>query len=167
MKIIIFKNQANEISFISFAPEMFDHESKTRKDLAASGVIFQSDKEIYDWVASKSVPENVYYDVIDQSILPSDSSFMPSVQYDFTKKKIAIDIVKARSIHLNYLRTLRNQKFIDLGFPYRLNEELESAVISEEMRSKLIELRDMSKNLDLSKAKTIDELKAIIPDYLK
>lgn len=84
----------------------------------------------------------------------------------FRGGKIEFDMDEARAIHLQRIRNKRNQKFIELGFPQRLNQELEEAILSTETKKKLQKLRDIPQNFDLKKFKTAEELKEAWPKEL-
>ncbi len=64
------------------------------------------------------------------------------------------------------IREARKLAFIDLGFPHKLNAELETTILSQETRDKLQELRNLPQTLDLSKVSTPEELSAIWPTLL-
>jgi hypothetical protein len=62
-------------------------------------------------------------------------------------EKINIDMTKAKDIALTRLRDMRQESFVELGFPNKLNPDLEEAVIPLETRTKLQELRDVTEPL--------------------
>jgi len=74
---------------------------------------------------------------------------------------ISIDMEKAKAIQMANIRVARNSQFIQLGFPTRLNPELEAAIISKPTQEALQALRDIPQTVNLSVATTPDELKII------
>lgn len=127
-------------------------------------VIFPTNEISLEDVINKDVPRGYSYLVIEkEALLPLRSLS----SWEMNNGNIHINMDKAKSSYIDELRIVREQKFIDLGFPYRLDPSLESSIIPDETRNKLKELRDFPKNIDLSSAKTIDELYAIIPECLR
>lgn len=61
--------------------------------------------------------------------------------------KINIDMTKAKDIALTRLRGMRQECFIELGFPIRLDPAVEEAIVPVETRTKLQELRDVTEPL--------------------
>ncbi len=118
-------------------------------------------------IAEKDVPEGLEYRIIDIDKLPTDRTFRNAWTDDNPTETIDVHMNKARIIHMARIRQARAQKFIDMGFPNKLHPELETGIISKETRDKLQTLRDIPQNLDLSKASTPEELKAIWPEELK
>ena len=95
---------------------------------------------------------------------PNDEDGYFHEAYDHSQEQgVFVDMEKAKVLHINKLREIRKQKFIDLGFPHKLNPQLEDAILDESIKSKLKELRDFPQNLDLSNVNDHNELKNIIP----
>lgn len=65
---------------------------------------------------------------------------------------IDIDLVKAKELKLSQMRIQRQKKFEDLGFPQKLNPEVENAIVSPEIKAKLQALRDVTEPLKALKA---------------
>ncbi len=80
---------------------------------------------------------------------------------------LEVDMQKARIIHLARIRAARQEKFIEMGFPYKLDSNLEIAIIPLSTRNKLNLLRNIPAVIDLLKATTPLELKAVWPQELK
>ena len=122
------------------------------------------DEEIGKWAQSYPVKHD-YYTLEDR--LPDDDGYFHDA-YDHNRELgCYVDMPKARIVHMNELRKLRQQKFIALGFPYRLNADVENAVVDAATKKLLQDLRDIPQTYDLSKAKDHKELRAMIPDLLK
>lgn len=117
-------------------------------------------------VATKDVPKGLEYRIIDKSLLPQDRYFRNAWTDDNPTDTVDIDMEKARSIHMDKIRKARDKKFKEMGFPVKLDTDLEAAVIPKQTRDKLQALRDIPQTLDLSVAQTPEELKAIMPEEL-
>lgn len=63
------------------------------------------------------------------------------------QSRIDIDCSKAKEIQLRRLRIKREKAFSDLGFPTKLNPELEDRILSPSTKAKLKELRDVTEPL--------------------
>ena len=87
--------------------------------------------------------------------------------WKMNKKKIEIDMDGAKSIHMDRIRKARAEKFTALGFPVKLDPDLEKTIIPDATQKKLKALRDLPKNTDLKKFKAPEELKAFWPKELK
>ncbi len=81
--------------------------------------------------------------------------------------EITIDMEKARLIQMDNIRKVRADKFIEMGFPYQLDANLELAIIPEETRIQLQNLRDITATFDLNVAQTPEQLKNLFPEELK
>lgn len=123
-----------------------------------------------DEIVAAVVPEGDEYMEIDTVDIPTDRTFRAALTPDYVAGTVDIDIVQARVIHVDNLRVIRTQKFIDLGFPARLDSELEASIISQATRDTLDGLRDFPADAtfisDIAATTTTDELKAVIPTVL-
>ncbi len=79
---------------------------------------------------------------------------------------IKVNMDKARAIHMDRIREARQIKFEELGFPKKINAEVEAVFVSEELRNQLQELRDIPQTFDLNQARTPEELKLLWPEQL-
>ena len=84
---------------------------------------------------------------IDDADLPSTREFRNAWCDVTPESRIDIDLERAKTIKLDQMRKERQKKFEELGFPTRLNPELEAAIISQETRDKLKDLRDATEPL--------------------
>lgn len=113
-------------------------------------------------IAAKDVPEGCAWHIIEE--IPNDTTYRNA--WFNNEGVIDINIEKAKDIHLENIRNARAEKFISLGFPYKLDSDLEAAIIPKEKRDILQALRDISQNLDLSDITTVEELKNTWPEGL-
>jgi hypothetical protein len=106
-----------------------------------------TDTEYEDHVRSVSLPEGVVYRYVDDHDIPSSREFR-NAWCDVTQEsRIDIDLTKAKDIQLSKMRAERQKKFEELGFPYKLDSQLEEAIISKDTRDKLQSLRDATEPL--------------------
>lgn len=110
--------------------------------------------------------EYVSHRVVDDSQIPEDSYFFEAWTDDYDTDTVDVDMTKAQNIHMGKIRAARSLKFEELGFPTKLDADLEAAIIPESTRATLQTLRDIPQNIDLTVATTPDELKAIWPEEL-
>ncbi len=110
-------------------------------------------------------PDYINYILMNDYFVPTDRYFREAWKHE--TGNIAVNMDKAKNIHLDKLRDIRSQKFIDLGFPQRLNPQVENAILDETTKAKLKELRDFPQTLDLTNVHNPDQLKNIIPECLK
>jgi hypothetical protein len=165
-KIIVYKNEDGSCGIVHPVEDMFLSDSKTRMLLRSKGIDFKNDEEVVAWVAGKDVPNNRPYRITDKSNIPSDRIFRDAWTDDNTTETVDVDLGKAKVIHLNNLRVLRQKEFEKLGFASKPNPDIE-ALLSQEVRDKLQVLRDIPQTINLDQAQTVDELKALVPDILK
>jgi len=116
---------------------------------------------------NETAPSKSIYHQLEDRFPNDDNSYFFDV-YDHSKDLgVFINMDKAKIFHVNKLRDIRAKKFIDLGFPNKLNQQLEDAIVDSDTKAKLKELRDFPQKLDLSKVTDPDVLRNIIPDCLK
>jgi hypothetical protein len=89
----------------------------------------------------------VSHRIIDDSKIPQDRVFRDAWTDEYNTTTIDIHASKAKEIALTKLRNARQKKFEALGFPIRLSPEIEAAILSEETKTQLKELRDVTEPL--------------------
>lgn len=111
-------------------------------------------------IIAKDVPAGIPYEVVDDSVIPSDRTFRNAWRHD-----LQVDIQKAKEITKNRLRAERAPLLNDLDI-MQLKEVAKQATMPEPDHTRLIEiesqkqiLRDCTKKVDL--CKTVEELKAV------
>lgn len=132
-----------------------------KKEDGTCGIITPSPKALLgttiNSIAKKDVPLGLEYRIVDDIHIPSDRVFRNAWTDDNDTLTIDIDMPKARIIHMDNLRYLRDEKLKLLDI-----DQLKGADVSVIKKK----LRDLPLNIDLSIAKTPEELKAIIPTIL-
>lgn len=150
-KIILFTRPDGGVSVLHPTPETLSK--------------FGTEDEAIAHVRSKSVPTDATeIKVIDESALPANRKFRDAwVSGD---AEAAVDMAKARVIHMNRIREVRNDelKKEDINFQRALESEDASAKTS--VANKKQALRDIPQTFDLSGASTSDELDALWPEDL-
>jgi hypothetical protein len=121
-----------------------------------------TDEQYEQHVWQKSIPEDAITPTsIADSGIPTDREFRDAWVQNGGIINIKMDIVIP--IHMNRIREMRQKKFEEMGFPQRLNPQVEAAILDEPTRTELQRLRDIPQTLDLTVAKTPDEIKALWP----
>jgi hypothetical protein len=164
-KIICYMHEEGTLAIVTPCAELFDKLSRHRAHFDKHHPGIDTDEQLLHYIAKKDIPEGQEYFILDKSALPEDRYFRNAWKHDNGSIKIHMD--KAKSIHLNKLRDIRSQKFIDLGFPQQLNPQVENAILGDDLKATLKELRDFPQNMDLSSVSDPDTLKSLIPDCLK
>jgi hypothetical protein len=142
----------------------------TRPDGGLSVVIPYASRSIAEVIARDVPKDATGVTMHDVSEIPSDRSFRDAWQQHPTQV-VSVDMSKARAIHLTRLRAARNAKLnaMDAANTSVLKRvaagsatDSERQTVAELELQKQI-LRDSPAGLDLSRATTVDELKAIWP----
>lgn len=194
-KRIIFKNPDGSCGVIAPAPEYVELFKKIYFKLSNEDVVPEDLYiDIYESIARKDVPFDDIYEgtgqfaiddegnsyevqrfkeikqrawrIVNVDKIPFDRTFRNAWTDDNPTETVDVDMVKAKDIHMEKIKKAREEKFLEMGFPVKLNPELEEATISKETKDKLKALRDIPQKLDLSKADTPEKLKAIWPEQL-
>jgi hypothetical protein len=108
-----------------------------------------------DEVASKDVPPNTPYKILNRSELPQDRAFRNAWELNDT---VEINLEKAKEIHKNNIRAARNPLLAELDIQFQ--RALESGSDTSEIVAKKIALRDATIDAKISLATTPEELKA-------
>jgi len=80
---------------------------------------------------------------------------------------IRVNMTKARNIHKEHLRRLREPKFADLDKAFMLAIENDDKAAQKEIAKQKKALRDVTNDPATEAAQTPEELKAVVPDVLK
>lgn len=110
-------------------------------------------------IAEKDVPPGKPYQIVEDSVVPSDRTFRNAWEKDDVAIKVNMD--KAKIIHMDRIREVRDKelKFLDINI--LLLEDMEQPVVDQRKRRQT--LRDLPATFDLTKATTPDELKTLWP----
>ena len=99
---------------------------------------------------------------IEATEIPVDRYFRDALRLDLTT-----DMVKAREIHRENLRRLRQPKLEALDVEYQRADEQGDTALKAKIAVKKQALRDVTADPEIETATTPDELKAVMPAALK
>lgn len=125
----------------------------------------ESEEETIIRCAKMSLPAGADYFIISESDIPEDK-FLRDAWHVTDEGVVKVNMEAGEETVLGIIRELRKHAFIKMGFPYKLDPELEAAVINEETRAKLQWLRDLPSSLDFTNVKTEEDLKRLVPAEL-
>lgn len=108
-------------------------------------------------IAKKDVPDGVPYRITESSNLPKDRTFREAWTDDNPTETVDVYMEAAREVHMKRIRDVRNSEL----------EELDKRKYGSEYDEKRQQLRDLPKSLDLSVAKTPEELQELWPSELE
>jgi hypothetical protein len=103
--------------------------------------------------------------IVERAKLP-DRYFRNAWTDHNPSETVDVNMEKARPIHMDKLRIMRQKKFEQLGFKDKPSPEVEK-LLPKELQDQLQALRDIPQVFDLSVSETPEQLKAMIPDQLK
>ena len=125
----------------------------------------ESQTEWLNRVFEKATPEGITYNDMDISSIPADRTFREA--WEVNEDLVTVNMPKARSIHMDRIRALRNQKLSTLDFDYMLAFENNDETKMQDIAGLKKILRDIPQNFDLTVASTPEELKGMMPDILR
>ena len=103
-------------------------------------------------LAQKDVPEGKSYKIVDINEIPTDRIFRNAWE-EGTTSSVKINMMKARDIHMDKIRSARDKKLI----------ELDKRKYGSEFDTERQTLRDIPQTVDLAVANNPDELKTLWP----
>ena len=106
--------------------------------------------------AIKDVPSGFAYEIVDDSVIPTDRSFRNAWVQD--SKTIKTDMAKAREIHKTNIRNARVSKLAELDIEFQ--KALETSSSTTDIVSKKQALRDAPADSGIAAASDADALKA-------
>ena len=106
--------------------------------------------------AIKDVPDGVSYEIVEDSVIPTDRTFRDAWVQD--SKTIKTDMAKAKELHRDKIREER-QPLLD-ALDIEFQKALETSADTTSIVSKKKALRDAPANTAIDAAKTESELKA-------
>ena len=106
--------------------------------------------------AVKDVPSGLSYEIVDDSVIPTDRSFRNAWKQN--GKTIEIDMTKAKEIHKTNIRLARKEKLAELDIEFQ--KALETSSSTTDIVSKKQALRDAPADSAIESADTEAKLKA-------
>ena len=133
-----------------------------RRTVEVSPAVYrdQTDEEFLAFVAQRSVPEGVPYEVIDIDDIPQDRMFRAAWKAD--AGRIVEDVEKAKEVAKDILRAQRAPllEALDVAFLRAIEQGADAAPIAAEKQR----LRDITREPD--KARSVDELRVMAATLL-
>ena len=125
------------------------------------GIIIPAPKALLEMtieeIAAKDVPNGLSYRIADTVNVPADRTFRNAWTDDNPTQTVDVDMIKARDLHMDNLRVIRDKKMKLLDI-----EQMKGFDVSIAKQ----ELRDIPQTYDLSVATTPEELKLMVPASL-
>lgn len=122
----------------------------------------ENDDEFLQRIAVKDVPVidgvQLPFRITDVVNIPSDRTFRAAWTDENPTDTVDVCMVKAAQVHLSRIRQKRDEKLKALDI---------ETMKGKDVQAEKQKLRDLPQTLDLSKAKTPDELQALWPSELK
>ena len=106
--------------------------------------------------AIKDVPDGFAYEIVEDSVIPTDRTFRDAWVQD--SKTIKTDMAKAREIHKTKIREARAPKLAELDIEFQ--KALETDASTTDIVSKKQALRDATADSAIASATTEAKLKA-------
>lgn len=114
---------------------------------------------------SKIPPDAIEPRLIFTEDIPQDRTFRDAWEHDGEKVRVNMD--KARVIHMNRIRKVRDKVLADLDIETIKALGQGDKIIMDAVEGQKRRLRNLPQTFDLSKAKTPEELQTLWPDELK
>lgn len=111
-------------------------------------------------IMRKDVPSGaVSAEIVDVAEVPSDRSYRNAWSFDHGQKKFGHDMSKAKELHKEKLRVLREPKLKQLDIDYQKADEDNDNSKKAQIAAKKKKLRDVTSHASIEAASTIEELK--------
>ena len=126
---------------------------------------FETEDEAIAYVRGKDIPDGATkIRVVDKSAIPDNRKFRDAwVSGD---AEAVVDLPKARTIHMDRIREVRNGELQKEDINYQKALEADDASAKTAVATKKQALRDLPTTFDISGASTDDELDALWPSEL-
>lgn len=109
-------------------------------------------------IALKDVPQGASYKIVDASEIPQKDEYRGSWEVD-NDFKIKFNMNKAKELHKEKLRKLREPKLAALDIEYQKADEEGDNNRKKDIAAKKKKLRDATKHSAIDAAQSIEELK--------
>lgn len=102
--------------------------------------------------------------IVDKSAIPEDRYFRDAWKLD--ADSVAIDMPKARAIHMDNIRAARREPLENLDLAYQRADEEDNSAMKQKIVANKKLLRDLPTTVDLNSISSPKELKKIWPEIL-
>jgi len=122
----------------------------------------------YERVFARATPPDAVdvLDVEDEDLPWEHKDFIDAWVIDKTGRKPRVGMAKAREIHMNRIRAVRDEELKKLDTPYMLALERGLTAEAQAIAQQKQRLRDIPQTFDLSAAQTPEELRQMWPEEL-
>jgi len=153
------KNEEDTVSITSAAPK-YNIERLLGREL--------TDIEYEDFVLERhGFTRNDVKIMPSDWVPPSDRTYRGAWDIENSKEGIKVDMPKAREIQKNELRKLRAPLLAKLDIEYQMADEVGDTAKKASIAQQKKALRDVTDDISISNASTVDELKKAVPLVLK
>lgn len=153
----------NDFWYLHLHDRPYSDEELRQEALLAIGNLVRGRHVKDGWNEDQILAEarTIPWQVVDSSTLPPDRYFRGALRAE--KGRFTIDMPKAREIHMNRIRKARDKALtaLDVETMKAVGKGDQQSLTVTEARKNF--LRNIPQTLDLSKAKTPEELRAIWP----
>lgn len=120
-----------------------------------------------DDVRAKALPETATsYAVIDKSNIPADRTFRNAWSHDLPGGLVKVDIPKAKVLHMNNIRTIRNKLLAASDTDLLRAQEKNDTAAIDQLKAFRQALRDIPQTYSLTNFNTPEALKNAWPGQL-
>lgn len=124
----------------------------------------ETDDALIARIRARDVPDDAtHVSVCDASEIPADRTFRNA--WKRSGKSVQVDMPEAREIHMARIREVRNAKLAQMDIAEKLAAQGVKGDL-QTIRAKMQALRDIPQTLDLTQAKTPEQLKTLWPEEL-
>jgi len=123
----------------------------------------ETENELLERASAGAVPNGISHVIVDEVDIPSDRTFREAWEW---RDSIKVNIPKARLIHMNRIRKVRDAQLTKLDVTFM--RAIEASDMAEQQRFATLKqlLRDIPQTFDLTKYRTQNTLKAAWPPEL-
>lgn len=116
-------------------------------------------KRSIEEIAKKDVSDGIPYEIVEDDVVPVDWTFRNA--FIMKGRTIEVDILKARIIHMERIRRVRNEELIKSDAD--VTREMENGGVTPALKTKRQALRDIPQTFDLDQFTDADSLKVAWP----
>lgn len=113
----------------------------------------------------QSIPDGEDFVELHPSELPGDNYFRDA--WDLVNKKVTVNMEKAKQVHIGFLKGQREALLKTLDVQMHMALEKNDTEAQRVIANRKEKLRNMPSDPIFNSAMTPDQLKNIVPDYLK
>lgn len=112
-------------------------------------------------LAEKDVPENSWYIIVDDAVIPTERTFRNAWDVDWDKSTVVVDMLKARNIWKERIRAVRKTKLEALDIEYQRADENNNLDEKQRVSARKKLLRGLPQDPRFDTAQSVEDLKEI------